>query len=403
MNLKRTLRNAFPFLTIKYRTVRDKFSQNEAYYKSAYMEALSMVDQINSKPFDKKMVEDFERNTKNQTYSSARANIETNNSCNIDCAMCQTSSSTRVKGIMEDELLEHSIEELVKNGRTDIAVHTIGEPTANPKFKTVLKLFRKNGIVMGLSTNGLLIHKHIENIIEYRDVCPVVHFSVDGATKETYEKIRIRGNWDKLIENINLAYKTLRKNGVPLKFSLCMSKDNVHEIGDFIVRFRDYVENPSKDLYVGAINSLAPDNTYFNHVNIFPNHTYLNSPCWQVGTPTPHILIDGRVSACCRDYDGSIVIGDINKNSLKEILQGDKLKSLTEEHRSKNLKDRPLCESCFVVDDRVNDIFGSLLERTLKRNPRETSEFYQNIVNNFIKLFQKKPSREEVQHLFDAV
>lgn len=51
----------------------------------------------------------------------------------------------------------------------------------------------------------------------------------------------------------------------------------------------------------------------------------------------------------------------------------------------------------------LQSILGDISGRTLKKNPRETPEFYRETVNNFIKIFEKTPSRREVEHLFDAV
>jgi radical SAM protein with 4Fe4S-binding SPASM domain len=41
-------------------------------------------------------------------------------------------------------------------------------------------------------------------------------------------------------------------------------------------------------------------------------------PCWAL-LNTMSILWDGRVVPCCLDYDGEIILGDANKQTLTEI------------------------------------------------------------------------------------
>ena len=52
---------------------------------------------------------------KNYSKTSKNASIEINNSCNINCVMCDTNSSTRKKELMNVNLFEDSIIKL-KNG-----------------------------------------------------------------------------------------------------------------------------------------------------------------------------------------------------------------------------------------------------------------------------------------------
>ena len=74
-------------------------------------------------------------------------------------------------------------------------MHTIGDPLANPRLEEVFKELRKNNIHCSISTNGLLLYKHVDVLKEYLDVCPSIRISIDGATKKTYEKIRNKGKW----------------------------------------------------------------------------------------------------------------------------------------------------------------------------------------------------------------
>ena len=66
---------------------------------------------------------------------------------------------------------------------------------ANPRLPDVLEEIRSFNLKTSICTNGLLLDKHVDTLIEYIDVAPSIAFSIDGANPETYEKIR------ELVEN----------------------------------------------------------------------------------------------------------------------------------------------------------------------------------------------------------
>ena len=168
------------------------------------------------------------------------------------------------------------------------------------------------------------------------------------------------------------------------------SQDNIHEIGKHIVSFKKYVKNPYLNLHYNTIDSLCPDNTYYDELKMFPNHTWVQTPCFAVADPNPYILRDGRVSVCCRDYDGGMILGDIRSNSLDEIMQSKELKNLRNAHENNKLTDYPLCSSCYVSDDRLIEVFRNLVKFLIYKNPSASAEFYQEKINRFVEAYQTK-------------
>ena len=79
--------------------------------------------------------------------------------------------------------------------------------------------------------------------------------------------------------------------------------------------------NPYKNIHFNFMNSLSPNNDYFLKNNVIKEHTSKNYYCNYASRLIPYVLVDGRVSACCRDYDGSLVVDDLNKNSLTTYYQ----------------------------------------------------------------------------------
>lgn len=153
--------------------------------------------------------------------------------------MCDTKSSSRQKKLMDLNLCEKSVREMKLEGINSVLLHTIGDPLANVKLKDYLKILRNYNIQAGISTNGLMLDKHLETLIEYFDICSNIRFSIDGVKKETYEKIRVGGNFNKLLENLELAEKKLKPYGYEILIDCVVTKDNFDELGDFIVFFKN--------------------------------------------------------------------------------------------------------------------------------------------------------------------
>jgi MoaA/NifB/PqqE/SkfB family radical SAM enzyme len=390
--LQAVVKKTFPAGPGIYRRYRSRWRYRRSHYAGAPKRFAALVREINERPFTQLQAEQFERQLgQDPTEASSLSNavIEINNTCNIDCLMCKTSLSTRKKGRMDPEMLELAVRRATELGAREVELHTIGDPLANPRFAEVLALLRRHAVRTGITTNGLLLHRHVDTLLEYVDVCSSISISIDGATAPTYERIRAGGKWEQLMANMELAERRLKPNGFRVRSSMVVSRDNVHEVGLYIERFRRHVTDPRLDLVFTFVNSLAPDNEYFEATNLFPVHTYSTTPCPQVSGPVSHTLVDGRVTVCCRDYDGSLVVGDIRQQSLADIFRGDAMRALQRAHAARDVSAYALCRTCFSVDHRIERAFNELTTYLLHFFPHETARFYQEYVDQCIAMFAK--------------
>ena len=161
------------------------------------------------------------------------AEIEINRNCNINCVMCNTSLSTRPQFNMDLELFEHAVKYTKGQVTGRTALHTIGEPLMNKNLRQYFDILRKQGVKIQLSTNGLILHKHLDLVIEFADIIRELRFSIDGASKEAYEKIRLGGNWERLITNMEMFRERTRQGEIfeQVKIGSIVSQDVQHELG----------------------------------------------------------------------------------------------------------------------------------------------------------------------------
>ena len=378
---------------------KNKIFYNENFIKKLNNETNILIKSIKTENFYTFQKKEF---LKNKDKKSSVGILEINNSCNINCVMCDTKSSSRQKKLMNLDLCEKTVKEMHEQGIKNILLHTIGDPLANTKLKDYLKILRKYNMQAGISTNGLMLDKHVETLIEYFDICSNIRFSIDGVKKETYEKIRFGGKFDNLIENLDLAEKRLKKIGYEFSTDLVISKDNFNEIGEYIVFFRRYINNPYKNMHFNFMTSLSPNNDYFLGHNTMEEHTSKNYFCQYASSLIPYVLVDGRVSACCRDYDGSLVVDDINKNKLKTMNESIGFKSLQNAHleESNKVENYELCKTCYVVDTRISKIWRNTITNLLFKYPNENADFYQNFFNEAL-FFLKNINNQDFKKITD--
>jgi molybdenum cofactor biosynthesis enzyme MoaA len=88
-----------------------------------------------------------------------------------------------------------------------------------------------------LLTNGLLIPRYWDSIHRVHDNIDIVSISIDAATKETYERMRLGGKWEDLQESLALV-----KN-LPLKkllFNFVICRTNFKEMVSFAKMAREF-------------------------------------------------------------------------------------------------------------------------------------------------------------------
>jgi len=388
---KKFIKHHAPGLVDKYRDWKTASEYGDEYWSGRMANAIRSIADMEENPYDKVRPTKYGPAKK----QSRHAIVEINNTCNLNCAMCQTLSATRKRGRMEIELLRETLETLVADGITNVALHTLGDPLANPRLGEVMAELRRFGLTTSICTNGLLLERHVDTLIEYMDISPSIAFSVDGATAETYEKIRIGGKFDELLRQLEISNQRLRPKGMTVKIHCTLSKDNLGEVGEFIDTFRKYVPRPAQDLSFGVITGLAPDNTYFHTVNPFPNLSHKNVMCWRPKGDPLWVNVDGTVSACCRDYHGDLVIGNIQDSTYRELQESEGLKKLQAAHESADLSAYPPCDTCFRPDKRLDEIMNALIQYALHRQPDADAGLYQDYTDKVVSALQSNGNYAE--------
>jgi MoaA/NifB/PqqE/SkfB family radical SAM enzyme len=110
-----------------------------------------------------------------------------------------------------------------------------GDPFASQVYRHFMaQTPERENIKYSILTNGLMFkefHTRVPNVIRNLNELGV---SIDGATKHTYEKLRLGGKWDKVLEALECMAEQKHKHGFRFILHYVVQKDNFHEMQEMI-------------------------------------------------------------------------------------------------------------------------------------------------------------------------
>ena len=258
-----------------------------------------------------------------------------NSACNLGCLHCCEESGHS----MPDELTkEQSLDFCQQIADLDIPYMAIsgGEPLLCPHIFDVCRLIRNNNISLKIETNGEFIDEDIA--LKFADLkMRSVQISLDGATPQTHEKLRKRGDWQKAVD----ATKLLIKHDVNTEIVFVPTQFNIHEIGDIIelayslgvygfytgktMRIGRAAKNwdiicPSEDEYAKFFDVLQEKNAKYDGKMKIYHYPYdvIEELKYRLEKPSASLLVvpNGKVKLI-----GPLpfICGDLKKKKLKDI------------------------------------------------------------------------------------
>lgn len=273
--------------------------------------------------------------------------IEATNCCNNKCFFCGSLVSKRKRGYMDEQLMLRLISEAYENGARKISFHGMGEPCLCKDLANYVGAAKRKGYTyIYLDTNGVLATPEV--------IFPVIDegldslkFSIHAATNETYKKITDNDVFQQVKENfINLS-NYIQENNINCKLIgyFAESTINCNEMKAFKDIFGPY----ASELWIRPIHNASgtkPNNLGFSVNKDVAAMKKL--PC----TDLDRMIInwEGKVIACCTDWTGSLIYGDANICSLKDLWNCEKILQIRKEHEN-IMSLNEICKKCVGCDD----------------------------------------------------
>ena len=328
-----------------------------------------------------------------------RITFDTNpDDCNLHCIMCEEHSHYRRRtGVgggngpaprrMDLDLIRRVLRDSRGTGLREVIPSTMGEPLLYEHFDEILDLCEQEGVLLNLTTNGtfprLGAGAWAERIVP---VTSDTKISINGATKETQERIMRGSRWDRLLDNVREFVQVRDEhaagggNRCRVTFQVTFLQSNVDELPAIVglaarlgvdrvkghhvwVHYdelaplsmrRDAASIARWNTAVDAARDASRNELLPNGEQVLLDHVFpLNGngkadiapggPCPFLGQEA-WVSAGGRFDPCCAPDEQRRTLGefgDLNGGGIREIWTGERYHQLTSTYRN-----RALCLSC---------------------------------------------------------
>ncbi|MFQ5405664.1 MAG: radical SAM/SPASM domain-containing protein [Candidatus Micrarchaeia archaeon] len=279
--------------------------------------------------------------------------LEVTTKCNLRCVMCEHTHWTEP----QLDLSFEDFKKIIDQFPSLAWCNPTGEGSAflNPDYPKMLRYLKDRDIMVEfVESFNFLREEQLRELVEIG--VDRIWISVDGATKETYEKIRVGGNFERVLGNIKLLMKIKEELNSPIPelcFRFVIMKENYHEMPQFVDVINNlgdkkwlgdgsYVEfaglldfdqtqkHKPKQLAVDLVEETKMRGASLG-VTVAFAHQYHDPekkcPVNYCGAwSEPYIMMGGYVQPCCavlmsnkRDFLREHSFGNVNEKSFKEI------------------------------------------------------------------------------------
>jgi len=271
--------------------------------------------------------------------------IELSDACNLKCEMCAHGMGTvKEVGFMKQDLAYKLVDEAASIGVYSLKFNWRGESTLNTFLPKIIQYAKEKDILeVSINTNGLPRVKNMLIQIAESDIDRII-FSVDGFSSETFESIRVGGNYENLMHNILQVIEWKKKNKTKkpfLRVQMVRNKKNYQEVSDYIEFWQDKVD----DVRISDVM----DRGQGGGMSVGDQVTVGRRRCPQ---PFQRLVVgrDGRVSPCCADWNQEYIVGDISNESLADIWKNDKVATMRQIQNDIQLDKIDICKNCYVKE-----------------------------------------------------
>jgi len=280
--------------------------------------------------------------------------IETIRKCNANCIFCPKDRWDTSVPVISDELFEKIARELGEYAEwiTFVDVQRVGEPLMDKRLPERIARLKAAGIrCVIFATNASLLTESVGRKLLDAGLDEIM-MSFDSIDKEEYENMRVGLRFEKVVKNI-LKFFELRDEFRP-EMTIRVRGVSFHDLDrpeqrDRLDKWEEFWaphKKPQDRIYMKrahnwgnqhVLEGLSHENPRIFHPCVLP---------WS----TLHITTSGKVTMCPHDFNGVLDLGDVNKNTIKEIWDGSVIEHIRELHKSGRRNEIPFCNNCVTFD-----------------------------------------------------
>ena len=165
--------------------------------------------------------------------------IEPVGQCNLRCQMCpiqyrEDGPPHGPPAFMEFDTFLRLLDQFPE--LQELQLQGLGEPMMHPRFFDMVAHAVERGIRVSTNTNLTLLNERRAHLCVTSGLSEL-HASIDGATAETYERIRVRSHFDTILSNLRRLVEARCKasSATPrIRMIVVIMRQNLHELADLV-------------------------------------------------------------------------------------------------------------------------------------------------------------------------
>jgi len=259
--------------------------------------------------------------------------IETTSVCNAKCVMCPHSVMPRRNTRMEEKVFDAVVGQLGEMKVRLVILSLIGEPLLDDKLVERVRLLSNLGYKVRIVTNASLLTREVSQRLVAAGLSEL-YASLNGYDEKSHQNMMCFGTpqFTNCVEN--LAYFSEISGGrIKMHLNCLVRQPMLSEVKKKLtqswkergVEFNIMAPVKWHKAAVGKAGELYPCRVVFSDIVV---------DCY------------GNVLACCRDYVSKLVMGNVLKESLKEIWYGRAFNEFRLKHLRGAVANISLCSAC---------------------------------------------------------
>ncbi|MCT7641027.1 radical SAM/SPASM domain-containing protein [Aliarcobacter butzleri] len=271
------------------------------------------------------------------------------NICNLKCTFCPPKILPN-KTMTLDKFDKLNLE--LKEFTTELAYHIVGDPLVLSNLDEYLNISLKHNLKVNITTTANNINKkHYETLLN--PTIKQINFSINSYNANSHKK-SLDEYLEPIIEFVKFAQKqkheyfinfriwNLDEKNSAKEFNLKVF-NKINEAFDTNIDIEDVYKNRPKNIRIDRKIFFNFDE-YFNWPNLENKEVSKTGFCYGLDSHFG-VLSNGDVVPCCLDKDAIINLGNIEDNSLKNILTSKRVKDIQNGFK-KDILVEELCQKC---------------------------------------------------------
>jgi radical SAM protein with 4Fe4S-binding SPASM domain len=269
--------------------------------------------------------------------------IQTITTCNATCVMCPYPEVSTEFGFerMDEPLYDRILEECAREpGLRRIEPFLMNEAFTDSRIVDWIARTKQKvpHAMVTVTTNGTGLVPRVTDRLVHSGL-DAIWFSFNGATRETYEKImgisydRVKANIDYLLD--------VRPPNLQVFVNMIETRPMAAEIAENI----RYWQSRGVQAGASALVNRAGNVANFDELRYTPQGSRPVRTCELVFYKM-YVLASGDVVLCCMDWRRQVVLGNLRKQSLREIWNGEPYRRVRRLHVEGEDAKIDLCGKC---------------------------------------------------------